>query len=305
MNILITGEKDSDRTAGHRSRPMKFLVLGVSGMAGHTIALYLQEQGHDVIGFARRSVHFVPCVQGSAMDTDLLRQIIREGQYDSVINAVGILNQDAEKHKCRAAFLNGFLPHLLAEITAEMPTQVIHMSTDCVFSGKSGGYTEESLPDGESFYDRSKALGELRDAKNLTLRNSIVGPDMNPNGIGLLNWFMAQNGPVNGYTRALWTGMTTLQLAKIMEKAAMSGATGLYNMVPDHNISKFDLLKLFNRYLRNETVEIRPYNAFVADKTLVRTCFDFPNLVPDYEQQVAELADWMRTHKELYPHYRL
>jgi len=284
---------------------MKFLILGVSGMAGHTIALYLKEQGHDVIGFARRRVPFVPCVQGSAMDTDLLRQIIREGQYDSVINAVGILNQDAEEHKFRAAFLNGCLPHLLAEITAEMSTRVIHMSTDCIFSGKSGGYTEESFPDGKPFYDRSKALGELKDGKNLTLRNSIVGPDMNPNGIGLLNWFMAQDGPVNGYTGALWTGMTTLQLAKIMERAAISGATGLYNMVPDHNISKFELLKLFNRYLRNETVEIRPYDAFVADKTLIRTRFDFPELVPDYEQQIRELATWMQAHKKLYPHYKL
>ena len=284
---------------------MKFLILGVSGMAGHTIALYLKERGHDVTGFARRSVPFVSCVRGSAMDTELLRRIITEGQYDVVINAVGILNRDAEEHKYRAAFLNGCLPHLLADITKDMDTRVIHMSTDCVFSGRSGGYTEESFPDGEPFYDRSKALGELKDDKNLTLRNSIVGPDMDPRGIGLLNWFMAQSGPVNGFTGAMWTGMTTLQLAKIMEKAAFSGATGLYNMVPDHNISKFELLKLFNRYLRDGEVEIRPYDAFAADKTLVRTRFEFSELVPGYEQQVAELADWMRAHRDLYPHYGL
>lgn len=284
---------------------MKFLVLGVSGMAGHTIALYLKERGHDVTGFARRTVPFVPCISGSAMDTELLRRVITEGNYDVVINAVGILNKDAEDHKYRAAFLNGCLPHLLADITAEMPTRVIHMSTDCIFSGKTGGYTEDSLPDGEPFYDRSKALGELKDHKNLTLRNSIVGPDMDPKGIGLLNWFMAQKGPVNGYTGALWTGMTTLQLAKIMEKAALSGATGLYNMVPDRNISKFELLRLFNRYLRRDEVEILPYDAFTADKTLIRTRFDFPEIVPDYQQQVAELAEWMRAHRDLYPHYGL
>ena len=254
---------------------MKILVLGVSGMAGHTIALYLKEQGHEVTGFARRTVPFVSCVQGSAMDTDFLRRMIRDGQYDIVINAVGILNRDAAEHPYRATFLNSCLPHLLADITKDLPTRIIHISTDCVFSGRSGGYTEESVPDGETFYDRSKALGELKDGKNLTLRNSIVGPDMDPKGIGLLNWFMSQKDPIKGFTNAMWTGMTTLQLAKIIEKAALQGATGLYNMVPDHGISKYELLKLVNHYLRGEHVEISPDASFVVDKTLVRTRFDF------------------------------
>lgn len=284
---------------------MKFLVLGASGMAGHTIALYLKEQGHDVVGFDRHGGALVPGIQGDAMDTASLRKVIEDGNFDVVINAIGILNQDAENHKAKAAFLNGYLPHFLAEVTKEMKTRIIHMSTDCVFSGKCGGYTEDSTPDGGTFYDRSKALGELIDDKNLTLRNSIVGPDMNPNGIGLLNWFMAQNAPINGFTGAMWTGMTTLQLAKIMEKAALCGAAGLYNMVPDRNISKYDLLKLFNRYLRGDAVEIRPYDAFTADKTLIRTRFDFVEIVPDYETQVAEMAEWMRAHEELYPHYKL
>lgn len=284
---------------------MKFLVLGVSGMAGHTIALYLKEKGHEIIGLARRKVGFVQCIQGDVMDEGFLRKTVLEGQYDVIINAVGILNHDAEENKFKAAFLNGCLPHLLADITKEMPTRIIHMSTDCVFSGKTGRYTESSFPDGELFYDRSKALGELNDHKNLTLRNSIVGPDMDPNGIGLLNWFMGQNNPINGYTRAMWTGVTTLQLAKIMEKAALEGVVGLYNMVPIDNISKYNLLQLFNQYLRQNEMEIRPYDGFAVDKTLIRTRFDFREIVPGYEQQIVELAAWIRDHKELYPHYRL
>lgn len=120
---------------------MKFLVLGASGMAGHTIALYMKERGHDVVGLARRTISFVPCVEGDVMDTQMLRMLICDGRFDTIINCVGVLNQDTERNKARAAFLNGYLPHVLAEITAETGTQVIQMSTDCVFSGKTGRYT--------------------------------------------------------------------------------------------------------------------------------------------------------------------
>lgn len=284
---------------------MRFLVLGASGMAGHMVSIYLKEQGHSVLGFTRRKVSFVPTITGDANNRRFLRSLIDSGAFDAVINCIGILNQSAEQNKSSAVFLNSYLPHFLAEITSETATQVIHMSTDCVFSGKTGNYTENSLRDGEAFYDRTKALGELEDDKNITFRNSIVGPDIDPQGIGLLNWFMQQNDWVNGYTRAMWTGMTTLQLAKMMEKAVEEKAHGLYNMVPDHNISKYQLLNLFNRYLRKNAIRITPSDDFVSDKTLIRTRYDFSELVPDYDVMVQELATWMQSHKELYPHYSL
>ena len=282
---------------------MKFLVLGASGMAGHTISIYLKEQGHIVLGFTRHEVPFVKCITGNAMDTYSLRKLIANGNFDSVINCIGLLNQAAEKHKEQAVFLNSYLPHYLAEITKDMDTQIIQMSTDCVFSGKDGGYTEYSLRDGETFYDRTKALGELEDEKNITLRNSIIGPDIDQEGIGLLNWFMKQNGEVSGYTKTMWTGMTTLQLAKVMERAAQEKAHGLYNMVPDHNISKYELLKLFNKYLRKNEVKIVPCDGISADKTLVRTKFEFSEIVPDYETMIKGMAEWMHKHKDIYPHY--
>lgn len=285
---------------------MKFLVLGCNGMAGHIISLYLKEQGHDVTGFARSRSAFVPTIIGDASDTELLRGAIAAGGFDTVINAIGLLNQFAENNQAAAANLNGYLPHFLADVTADMPTQIIHMSTDCVFSGKSGGYTESSLPDGATFYDRSKALGELNDAKNLTLRNSIVGPDIKVSGIGLLNWFMQQPGPsVNGYTGAIWTGQTTLQLAKTMEAAAKERAYGLVNAVHAESITKYDLLKLFNKYLRGGELTINAVDGVTADKSLVRTNFDFKYIIPGYETMVAEMADWMKDHRSLYPHYNI
>lgn len=284
---------------------MRFLVLGCNGMAGHTISLYLKERGHDVVGFAQEKSGLVDTVVGDARDTLALEKIIKEGKYDSVINCIGILNQFAEQNKALASFLNGYLPHFLADVTSSTETQVIHMSTDCVFSGKKGSYTEDDLPDGATFYDRSKALGELEDGKNITLRNSIVGPDINVNGIGLLNWFMKQNGEINGFTKAMWTGQTTLQLAKTMEVAARERAHGLYNTVPDHSISKYELLKLFNKYLRNNELKINPIEGINADKSLKRTRFDFSYLIPDYETMVLEMAEWVKQHARLYPHYPL
>lgn len=172
-------------------------------------------------------------------------------------------------------------------------------------SGNVGQYTEDDLRDGTTFYDRSKALGELEDDKNLTLRQSIIGPDIKANGIGLLNWFMQQEGPLNGFTGALWTGLTTLQLAKIIEEGAKSKAHGLYNIVPDRYISKYDLLGLFNKYMRNGKVSIAPIDKMAANKSLKRTKFDFAYPIPDYDQMIEELSDWMRSHKQLYPHYEL
>lgn len=285
---------------------MRFLILGCNGMAGHMIAIYLKEKGHDVTGYARKKSSYVNTIIGDVTDFAKLAENITNGKYDTVINCVGILNQFAEADHAGAVLMNGYLPHFLARVTSDMDTQIIQMSTDCVFSGKTGGYTEASVPDGTTFYDRTKAIGELNDHKNVTFRNSIVGPDINVNGIGLLNWFMKQTNSAYGFTGAIWTGQTTLQLAKTMEAAAQDRISGLYNMVPNGNISKYELLKLFNKYIRKNTIDIIPKDDFIADKTLVRTNYEgFSYIIPDYETMVRELGQWMREHRALYPQYDL
>ncbi len=282
---------------------MNFFILGCNGMAGHIISLYLQEQGHSVLGLARAKSLYVDNIEGDAFDTELLKKIIKQNKFDAVVNCIGILNQFAEKDKASASFLNCYLPHFLAQTTVDMDTQIIHISTDCVFSGKQGGYTENALCDGETFYDKSKALGELNDSKNLTLRNSIVGPDINSKGIGLLNWFMTQEGVINGFTKSIWTGQTTLQLAKTIEKAANVKANGLYNAVPNQSISKYELLTLFNQYFKGNDLQINPIDGLCADKSLIRTRYEFDYVIPNYEIMIGELAEWMNNHKEMYPHY--
>lgn len=284
---------------------MKFLVFGCSGMAGHLISLYLKEKGHSVTGFARKRIDFVDCVVGDVFSSEKIEKLVLSEEYDAIINAVGILNRMASDNMAAAVYVNSYFPHSLATLAFRSGSFLIHMSTDCVFAGNTGPYREDSLRDGLTFYDRTKALGELEDHDGcLTLRNSIVGPDINPNGIGLFNWFMKQSGPeVNGYTHAMWTGLTTLELAKVMEVAAKNNVTGLVNMVNGSNISKYDLLKLFNHYFRNDKLRIIPSDAVHLDKTLVRTNFDLDYKIPSYEVMVSEMKDWITDHRSLYPHY--
>lgn len=282
---------------------MKLLILGGTGMAGHTISIYFKEAGHDVTAFTRRKIDYCQNIIGDITDFKALKEIILSTEYDAIINAVGILNQDAEDSKSSAVLINSYLPHFLSDITKNRKTKIIHMSTDCVFSGKEGNYSESSFKDGETFYDRSKALGEIDNSKDLTFRNSIIGPDMSENGIGLFNWFMKQEGTINGFTKAIWTGVTTITLAKAMEKALEENVTGLYNLVNNEVISKYELLNLFNTHLKNNTVRILESDKVSLNKSLVNTRTDFSFEVPSYKDMVIEMKEWIENHKEYYQHY--
>ena len=282
---------------------MKILVLGSIGMAGHLITLYFKGQGHEVTAYSMKPFPYCRNIVGNALDAEHFKSVILGDDYDAVINCIGILNRQAEENQALATYLNSYLPHLVADLLKDRKTKLIHMSTDCVFAGNTGPYYEDSLRDGLTFYDRSKALGEVNDDKNLTFRNSIVGPDTNEAGIGLFNWFMKQRGSVKGFTGAMWTGVTTLTLAKAMERALEENLTGLYNLVNNESTSKYDLLRLFNHYFRNDSLSIEPSDKLQLDKSLRCRRTDFSFVVPPYEQQIKEMRDWALAHKELYPHY--
>ena len=286
---------------------MKFLVLGASGMAGHLIAVFLHERGHQVLAASRSEISIgVPWVPFDATGkAGQCGELIADGDIDIIVNCVGVLNQSAEERKAEAAYLNAYFPHWLADMTKNRHTRIIHLSTDCVFSGQRGHYKETDVRDGTTFYDRSKALGELNDAKNLTFRNSIVGPDRNPAGIGLFNWFMRQTNAVKGYTASLWNGVTTLHLAKAIERAAVIGLSGLYQLVPPEAISKHDLLVLFSDIFTGGRLAVHRTEGIVTDKTLVCTRGDFPFEVPNYDTMLAEMHGFIVAHRHLYPQYRM
>lgn len=279
---------------------MKILVLGVTGMAGHTIALYLQSRSYQVVGLSQKPFKHCENIICDVYETGKLSDIINNGGFDIIINCLGILNQSADIEKARSIYINSYIPHFIADLLKTKSTRLIHMSTDCVFAGNTGPYDENSFPDGTSYYDRTKALGEVIDHKNLTFRNSIIGPDMKENGIGLFNWFMKQEGEVKGYKKAIWTGVTTLTLAKAIDAALNQNLTGLYHLVNNISICKYELLNLFNLHFKSNSIRILEDNHFILDKSLVNNRTDFAFKVPSYEQMVVEMKNWIISNKDLY-----
>lgn len=284
---------------------MKVLVLGANGMAGHTISMYFMEKGHDVTTFTTTPFDYGRNIVGDAFDAEKLQQLISLDKFDAVINCIGLLNQVAENNPSKAVYLNGYLPHFIADLLKNSETKLIQMSTDCVFAGNTGPYFEKSLRDGLTFYDRTKAIGEVDYANHLTFRNSIIGPDLNPDGIGLFNWFMKQKGPLSGYTGAIWTGVTTLTLAKAMEAGIEQDLKGIYNLVNNVSISKYDLIQLFNVKMKNNQLNIQPSDTLKLDKSLRNTRTDFHFTVPSYEQMVDDMKQWIMHHPTFYPHYKI
>lgn len=279
----------------------KILIIGTKGMAGHVVFTYLQETGkYEVFGLARNIEESAHVFNADVSDTHKLEKIISENQFDAVINCIGILNKDAEDHPSKAVWFNSYFPHFLESITKGTSTKVIHISTDCVFNGKRGGYIETDQKDGYGYYAQSKALGEVYNEKDLTIRTSIIGPELNKNGIGLFHWFMSQpeNAQLKGYSQAYWSGITTIELAKVIDEVLSSqNASGLVQVAGKEKIDKYNLLKLFNEVFRNNTVTIDSDDSYRIDKSLVSIREDFKYKVPSYKEMLLEMKEWIDSHR--------
>lgn len=273
-------------------------------MAGHVVATYLRENGLEVDTLSAKNRLDKDTFLVDVTDLGNFKNFLDNHKFDVVINCIGLLVKESEQRPDLAAYLNSFLPHFL-EKYYQKGAKLIHLSTDCVFSGKKPPYHENSEYDGQSFYDRSKALGEVINDKDLTLRMSIVGPDMNKSASGLFNWFYQSSDEIFGYTKAMWTGVTTIELAKAIKAAIEQNLTGLYHLVPKASISKFGLLQLFKEVFKRSDISIKPKSDFVVDKSLVNTRVDFQYDVPDYETMIEEMKDWIVAHKGLYKHYEV
>jgi dTDP-4-dehydrorhamnose reductase len=219
--------------------------------------------------------------------------VISQFQPDFIINCIGILNEDAEQNIDKAILLNAYLPHFLERYTSNTHTKLIHISKDCVFSGKKGGYLENDFTDGKGFYAQSKSLGEVKNNKDITIRTSIIGPELKQNGIGLLDWFMKQSGEEKGYTHAIWNGVKTLELAKFidsyLQEPVLSGIIHLTNNQP---ISKYDLLHEIKKVYELDQISIIPFADYTSDKSFLNTRIDFQYRVPDYPLMLAQLLSW-------------
>lgn len=270
----------------------KVLILGATGMAGHIAYYFLKSTNkYEVLNAVFRNKLTEDSIVLDVTNPSDVEQVIVSVNPDIIINCIGVLIKGSKEHPDNAIYINAYFPHLLKRIADACSAKLIHISTDCVFSGKKGQYTETDFPDADDVYGRSKALGEINNNKDLTIRTSIIGPELKSNGEGLFHWFMLQTGDINGYTNAFWGGVTTLELAKALDFVIENKVTGLIHLTNGDRISKFDLLNKFND-IWGKGLIVNPYKGKDVDKSLVKSqILHFS--VSSYEQMLLEQFDWM------------
>jgi dTDP-4-dehydrorhamnose reductase len=275
---------------------MKILILGGHGMAGHVLVRHFRERGEHQVFYTSRDLKDPGSLILDAGDIVAVDQAVQLVRPDVVINAVGVLNQFADRDKIMAYHINGFLPHRLRHLADKVNARLIHISTDCVFRGDRGGYREDDQPDGVSTYALTKALGEVHDEGHLTIRTSIIGPEIRQQGIGLFQWFMSQKGKVSGYRRVPWNGVTTVQLAKTIELLLDRPVSGLIHLAHPEVVSKYEMLHMFQEIWGKTDVEIEPDDGPELDRTLVSTRPEAAVPLPPFRQMLEEMAEWMRRY---------
>lgn len=283
----------------------KVLLFGATGMAGHIAYYYLLNTGkYEITNVVFRTPLTEDSIIVDVTNRDAVAEVVRRVQPEIILNCVGVLIKGSKEHPDNAILINAYFPHLLKKMADEVGAKLIHISTDCVFSGKRGNYTEDDFRDADDVYGRSKALGEVINDKDLTIRTSIIGPELKKNGEGLFHWFMNQHGEINGFKTAIWGGVTTLELAKAIDSAIVQNKSGLVQLSNGVGIAKYDLLQLFKKIWHKQDVEILPFDGNGVNKSIAKSMrFDYE--VPTYEQMLMDQHDWMNAHKDLYLQYAM
>ena len=282
----------------------RVLILGSTGMLGHQVTKYfLTINKYKVFNTSFRTKLNQDTVILNILDCNVLEDFIYKIKPDFIINCIGVLISGSDNIE-NAIYINAYLPHKLKSIANKINSRVIHISTDCVFSGKKSEYIEKDIRDGTGVYAQTKILGEVIDNRNLTLRTSIIGPELKASGEGLFHWFMNQKANINGYTKEVWSGVTTIELAKIINCVIEGNVTGLYHVTNNNSITKYDLLLLFNKYTK-KNLNITPIDGNNSDKSLIDTRKLINYTVPSYDEMVFNMIEFTKEHNQLYSYNNL
>ncbi|MCA0978726.1 SDR family oxidoreductase [Qipengyuania flava] len=287
----------------------RILVLGAGGMLGNAVfRLFAEDSRFSTTGTLRSPAkirHFTSEESKKLIfDVDVTQDSALASAFDrakptTVINCVGIIKQQkSATDPLTALTINAVLPHRLAKLSEATGSRLVHMSTDCVFSGRKGGYTEDDFADADDLYGRTKYLGETDYPHTITLRTSIIGHELE-SSYSLVDWFLSQKGSVNGYKKAIFSGLPTIVVAQIIRDLVIgnSGLRGVYHLSADP-ISKFDLLSLLAD-IYGKQVDIVPDETVDIDRSLNSDRFrqatgyeplSWPKLLKlmhrDHEQQI-------------------
>jgi len=282
------------------------LVMGRTGMLGSMLFYYLTKQGYEVFSTSRgksdkRNFFF----DAESPDFGGLKKFILRNDIGYIVNAIGVINtfcrDDNPEGVRRAIKVNAHFPHQLAEVSGETGAKAIQIATDCVYDGSSGRYVEDSHHNPLDVYGKTKSLGEVRDGSILNLRCSIVGPEASPPKVSLLEWFLSQDGEVNGFTHHRWNGVTTLRFAQITEGIIRSGSyqtllekSRLFHIVPQYILTKREMLETFKRVF-NKRINIKPTDKIgkPVDRSLDTKFEEFRLSDIDFNKDVQALKDIM------------
>jgi len=286
---------------------MRCLILGGTGMLGHQLLQSWSER-HEVratlrgpLADYRRYGLFTAdnTIDGvDVSDKQRVLSVLREYRPDAVINAVGIIKQSPAKRDAALCMeINAGFPHQLRTYCEVLGIRMVQISTDCVFNGLSGGYTERDTPNAMDLYGKSKAIGEVTAAPCITLRTSIIGLELETRR-SLVEWFLSQRGTIRGFTRAIYTGLTTIEIARVIERLLVDHPrmSGLWQ-VASEPISKFELLNTLARCLGRDDIRIEPELKFSCDRSLNGDAFKNETQYepPSWQQMLTELASQIKT----------
>jgi len=280
----------------------KLLILGATGMAGHIVYTYLNETDKYDIATVCHSGKIEPnSYELDVYNIEKLKEIIAKEKPAAVINCIGVLIKGSRNNPTNAIYVNAYFPHKLSEILQD--SKVIHISTDCVFSGLKGAYKDNDVKDALDTYGMTKNLGELINNKDVTLRTSIIGPELKKNGEGLMHWLFSQRKvrELDGYQKSIWGGVTTLELAKVIDAALQRELVGLYQISNNIGISKYDLISLIINEFRLP-IKVNLVDGLICDKSILNSekCVF---TVSSYKKMISDMHEFMKNHKELYSQY--
>lgn len=273
-------------------------MIGAGGMLGYVMSRYLCSQGHRVTGITRTKT-FPGMLRMDAADERALGDFLEQESFDAVINCAALLLKPSQERKCEAVKLNAWLPHFLDAYCGRAGAHLIQVSTDAVFSGKRGGYQETEPSDADTFYGQSKFLGEVSNGHALSVRSGFWGLDVNPEGAGLLQWFLRQSDPVSGYSGAVFNGVSNLEFAKFADTALQNRWTGIYHLCAAKPISKYAFLLLANRAF-SKGIRIVEDGGVSIDRSLRCGRNDIPYRPKTFEQMMDELKAWQSKRENGY-----
>ena len=282
----------------------KVLVLGSTGMLGHQVVEYFKKFPE----YKTTNISFKNKYDSSTIILDIknkekVRDLIIKINPDYIINCIGVLISGSNKDYENAVYINAYFPHQLAKLSNQIDCKLVHISTDCVFSGEKGKYIETDFKDGKDLYSKSKALGEIVDNRNLTIRTSIIGPEIKENGEGLFHWFMNQDDSIEGYTKSIWSGVTTLELAKAIKWGIENDIVGLYHLTNNKSINKYELLTLFKSATKKE-IMIKSVQGKEVDKSFIDTRRLLSYEIPDYEDMVIQMVGDIKKNNHRYGYFK-